>query len=942
MSKTQHTAAEVLEGLKTRGRKTNQERATKSTHKKLHHVVVVRQSAARALEGDSELTEFDKMAQMTLDRADTRDLPGATVIRPLASDLVRNNARGAQLREQLNFAPIYDPANPREVVGFFAIFEGDDTDGQTLSIGYVLAVYSAAKTTIKVSEDDLVSIDNAFSNAIAQIVHRHKVRNIHIGPFHRLVRHKKAAEQLETNLIENRTVIHCDTGAIDLGTESGKDTYTLNALIGEKQYVGTVQSLTNGAHSLAEFGKWPKGDTQLPAAGYKFRSENEPTPVPDLDQVELVRDVITWAADPKISNREIAERLAEKHNWGSGVARSRNGEKTTIADLRYPEAAVVTLLRKGLGLWLSGHYDYEVTIPHHLATEKLRTVAQEQIRAAENDEETRGPRRVTYRIDFHHEDLPGGQWADKDLIEKALVVRFAPQARKSTGRAASSNDRKPLAGIAEWIDGDTQWAISARHADNYLVKTRPLTDATDKNGNRVGWLDKERGLRAVLNPAEVHEAIALAAVAHLEEGDLGWSRAAVSLTGEGLADADAERIPTLIVEIDAADKRVSDLEFDYEIARADRLVEVARQRLRELEEARRTVKDLHDRLAAAQNALGERRLLDADTKGNAHGLAATFAALASVQREAPPALNEILRHTLADLRARVSEDGQSVEIVFGVRVTSTDGPITLGPITATVKNRAKNIEAGRGAALVAAIFRDGKSIDEAATAHGYGVVQNASRRVHAELVAAGLIPSRELRAAAIDCPIPETKRVIWEAYLAATEGRTFTVPAGIDPAFAAHVLTVYNDADRRWVRAWATGEHTTARSAIKAATIGGETGMRWTDLLAILEPDSTPGRLRQVSDELTNGKGSNFGGPKRLSFDAVLRRSDPWHGHADRRVWVRDCPYCGTQTLDHVLRVPEIPGGLICSTCRHTPSLPTVTFPAGYLTEWAGHRGDPR
>jgi hypothetical protein len=942
MKTTEQTADAILEGL-AKGRTRNRGRVTdtpaKVKHKRLPHVVVVRQSAARALEGDSELTEFDKMAQMTLDRSDTRSLPGATVIRPLAADLVRSNARGAQLREQLNFVPIYDPANPRDVVGFFGIFDGEDENGNGVSVGYVLAVYSAAKTTIKVSEDDLVSIDNAFSNAIAQIVHRHKVRNIHIGPFHRLVRHKKAAEQLETNLIENRTVIHCDTGAIDLGTEGGKDAYTLNALIGEKQYVGTVQSLTNGAHSLAEFGKWPKGDTQLPAAGYKFRADNDPTPVPDLNQRDLVRDVITWAADEKLTVREIADLLAEKHGWGSGVARSRNGEKTTVADLRYPEVAVTNLLRKGLALWISGVYDYEVAIPHHLATEKLRTVAQEQIRAAE-DEENRGPRRVTYRIDFHHEELPGGEWIEKALIEKALVVRFAPRARKATGRAASRSNRKPLAGVAEWIDGGTQWTISARHAENYIVKNRPAADAFDKNGNRVGWLENERSIEAVLNPAETHLAIAAAAVAHLERGGLSWSRASVSLSGPAGAEQDADRIDTIAEEIAAADKRVSDLEFDYEIARADRLVEVARQRLRELEEARRVVTELHDRIAAAQNALGERRLLDAEAEGNAHGLAATFAALAQVEREAPAALNELLRHTLTDLRAVLVDGGLGVELRFGIRVASTDGPITLGPVTAKVTNRRRAVAEVRHENLVALIFRDGKTVAEAAAEHGYTVIQNAARRVHAELLDAGIIPSREMRAAALDCPVGETKLVIWEAYLAATESRAFKVPAGIDPAFAAHILDVYGAADRRWVRAWANGEHNTARAAVKAAKVSGADGMRWNDLIAILEPNSTPGRLRQVNDELTNGKGANFGGAQRLTFDAILRRSETWHRHSERRVWVKDCPYCGNQTLDHVLRVPEIPGGLLCSTCRHTPSLPTVTFPETYLVEWSGHRGD--
>ncbi len=936
MKKTITTADEILATL-DRPRRAAEKAPARATHKKLRHVVIVRQSAERALEGDTELNEFDKMAQMTLDRSDTRDLPGAQSIRAIASDLVRNNARGAQLREQLNFVPIFDPNKARDVVGYFAIVDGEDENGVGISVGYVLAVYSAAKTTIQVGEDDLVSIDNAFSNAVAQIVHRHKVRNIHIGPFHRLVRHKKAAEQLETNLIENRTVIHCDTGPIDLGTETGRDHYTLNALIGEKQYVGTIQSLTNGAHALAEFGKWPKADTQLPAAGYKFRSETDPTPVPDLDQLDLVRDLITWAADENVTNREIADRLAAKYAYGSGVAKSRAGDATTIADLRHPETAVVNLLRRGLPLWLSGTYEYDVAIPHHLATEKLRTVAKEQVRTAE-DGENRGTRRVSYRIDFHHDELPGGEWIDRETIERALVVRFAPRARKATGRAASRGQRKPLAGVAEWTIGEEQWTVSARHAANYLVKARPVADAFDANGNRLGWLDGERNVRAVLNPGETHRAIADAAVAHLDRVDaLSWSRSGVVVSLDG-ADVDADRIPQLAAAVEKVEKRIADLEFDYEIARADRLVETARARLRDLEDARRELKETQDRIAAAQNALGERRLLDAEAAGNAHNLAATFAALHGVELDAPAALNDLLRHTLADFRATIVDDGLAVELSFGVRVSSTDGPIVLGPVTVRVTNRARKVSEVRHEALVAAVFRDGMTLDEAAAAHGYTVAANASKRLHREL--AELIPNSELRAAALACPVAETKLVLWHAYEANREGKAFRVPAGIDLAFAQHVLDVYGDANRGWVRAWASGSHVTARAAVEAVKISGDAGMKWDDLIDILEPGSTRGRRRLVSDELTTGKGSGFGSEHAIVFDPVLDRSEKWHGrNGDRRVWVRECPYCGERTLSHVLRVPEVPGGLVCRSCRHTPSLPTVTFPEGYLTDWPGHRG---
>ena len=187
------------------------------------HLVIVRESSYKAISADADLSEFEKMSQQVLDRPDVRSLPGADTIRALAVDIVRPGHRSREIREQLGSEPIMDG---RVVVGH-RIRVADTV--------YILAVFSAAKTKMKV-EDDLISIENSFSDAVARTVERHKIRSLHTGPFHRLVRHKKASEKLETALQKNRTTVQYAGGDIEMGTEAGDLNWTLQVLMAVAQY----------------------------------------------------------------------------------------------------------------------------------------------------------------------------------------------------------------------------------------------------------------------------------------------------------------------------------------------------------------------------------------------------------------------------------------------------------------------------------------------------------------------------------------------------------------------------------------------------------------------------------------------------------------------------------------------------------------------------------
>lgn len=883
------------------------------------HLIIVRESSKKAISADADLSEYQKMSQQILDRPDVRSLPGADTIRALAVDIVREDRRAREIREQL---------------GAEAIMDGRITVGHKIRVAnvvYILAVFSAAKTKMKI-EDDLISIENSFSDAVARTVERHKIKQLHTGPFHRLVRHKKASEKLETALQKNKTTVHYAGGEIEMGTEAGDMNWTLQVVIAEAQYKGTVAGLTNGAHALLEAGQWPKAESQLPAAGYKLASDTDSTVIPDPAQIDLVRDIIEWAADENLTDLDIARKLAEKHQYASGVLRARSGS-STIMDARYPATAVRNLLRKGLPLWETGTYTYETEIPQHMESAKLRGGTLARV------EERNGIRIASFDLDFGHQHLPEGRWADPETIERAKTLRAsAPGAQaKPVGRAAAGSDRKPLSGIAEWTEGDTQYRLTSRHKEQYRIVARDAKLATDSNGRTTGWATEDYDtVLAAIDPAETHRAIADAIIEALDTGGVQWARTAAGPSDIDTAGAE-ELLARLTGKADDLTRALANAEQDYELAREIGATETMKDRLQATESLRRQLTEAREEIARKQGSISDLRELAEGTKVDAAAIAAAMAKLAGTEKASDPAFNEHLRELLVDLQAKPAEDGLTVTLTTRLRIQSSDGQLIVGPISATVKNRQRKLADQRSTALFEKVFRDGQRFETAAREVGYTDLEAARRRLRAQLEDTGIVQTKGLRSAALNAPHPDVRRIIWAEHEARRTGRPFRTPKGIPAAYAQHVRATYTSRTQ-WAQYWCD-DATATQTAVDIAAEHGPEGIRWDDLIDRLATQNPDAVSRHALAELTLGRGA--GHANRIAFEPALDRDELWHRHnKKRKIRARTCPHCDKQTLTHIVRAPEVPGGIICTECRRTAGGDrSIRMPDWYLERWVGPRG---
>lgn len=112
------------------------------------------------------------------------------------------------------------------------------------------------------------------------------------------------------------------------------------------------------------------------------------------------------------------------------------------------------------------------------------------------------------------------------------------------------------------------------------------------------------------------------------------------------------------------------------------------------------------------------------------------------------------------------------------------------------------------------------------------------------------------------------------------------------------------------------------------------------DAVQSLGGSATPNQLRQQDIDRNHIHRFSKQGPEVMATPAVRRVGDWKKGPANqpRKVALVQCPHCcGYAT--HVMRVPEIPCGLLCPDCRRMPTQSSPVFPNQYFElEVSGHR----
>ena len=867
------------------------------------------------------------------------DIPGVELILEHGTLWLDNTPEGDALRASVNAEAIYAGSSGRRLIGWKFNIEG------TLAF---FSLYSAA--------EDNVEGTNDFTNALTSIILDHAIEHLYTGPFTRVARDESHGNELIKAGEKTGLIIHgVGFRDINLGTVEGQKEARKKVSAAADDRDQVVERLHGGVSNILAAGGLPTSDRNIPGIGYTFREVTPGmrkldrftvVPLIDKETIALVRDFVKWSGQD-LTAYQVAEKMATKHGWGSRTLRRRlRDEKATVLDSRYPAEAVENLW-KFLPTLLSGKYLLDQSFP--MAEDLINWDLRQRGRV----EVIQGNVHWVGDVDFHNELLPGGQWCNPAIIQAAIDKRLTQKpASNVTGGAASSKPRKPLMGVSEWQDAAWQWTIAGSKREQYHLLRRPLDQATRADGRRLGWAPFEKhndAIAAGMDPGTLHRALGEAIIDALETSGVEWRRTSVRRKVDPGAFVSPE-------QLDGAKQRLADAEQQSRIAGYTyaRAVELA---VKDDSPANRAGVDLalSDRNTANQELADARDALvalqgDYDTQGPISGevevevgnLAAALAELLETEHAGPASLAKTLRKMLSGFTASISDDLLTVTVQTSLRVETSEGIVVLGPVEVSVPNIQRKMKTHRGDVLWEVTMRDGLTVEEAAERIGYTDITFVRRRLHERLVDTGLLASKGLRAALIDCPIPEVRKVLWAELQARENGKAFRAPKGIDPAWAAHVRSVYLE-DREWMRAWASDTHYWSRLAIEQVQAAGEKGMLWDTLLEQLVPGSKRNGAdgnRELIVELVNGKGSVGRGMQMARvWSPALRRSDEWHRHADRRVWVHDCPFCETATLDQVLRVPEVPGGLLCSSCRRAPTLPSVVFPEAYLKPWVGPRG---
>ncbi|OIQ77490.1 hypothetical protein GALL_408130 [mine drainage metagenome] len=161
------------------------------------------------------------------------------------------------------------------------------------------------------------------------------------------------------------------------------------------------------------------------------------------------------------------------------------------------------------------------------------------------------------------------------------------------------------------------------------------------------------------------------------------------------------------------------------------------------------------------------------------------------------------------------------------------------------------------------------------------------------------------------------------------------LPEDLDPLWIQEIAAVYLQPEWNWVaKSWASGDATWARRLVAwihryhGDDIGVELNIA-RDQMGLSD--------MQIYSLLSRGEGSYKSAALGNSAPIEYTTTNTKHAFSPKPKSIRimACPHCGSRELPHILRVPELPDGLLCSTCRRPPAS-KIIFPVEYLLPWVG------
>ena len=811
------------------------------------------------------------------------------------SRILRTDADGTELRSHLGAEALY----------------GDDGSSNkptawAINIGRCRVIYALASA----GKTDSTGLENSWVNVLAEEIRTNIPTHLYTGPFSRLVRNRDVSAPLVVALRVTGTRVHCleSREGFLVNNDSGSMLWHAFVASAHSEWVSTLTRLQTGFIFHTKQGKWAQGGP-IPVIGYKRVTETQGGPslvAPDETQRALVRTIIEAAA----SGLSEDEALKKISNAGarSRKPRGKGVEQPLLADLGDFRSAVRRVWQH-LPTYLSGEY-----VSHRANTVpglvECLGVPVQRDRQGDNGY-------FQFRIPF---GIPEGGWCDEETLKLAIKRRLGKR-QKEGGKGNPLEFIKPLTGLGSYIIDGYEYRLMGDDT-TYQVRRRPH-QPTD-SGVFKGFAQYESDLVGRFTIVGLHNTVAslLRSLVLEVNSDLICAHQVEPKPAE-LEDLlnraeEASRVATRMREFAGSATDIE--EQDAYRAQASEQLGLARSLHQQHKELLST-QDRQVAFADTSQILAAAELLDRSSGGE------------------PPALRRALRRVIGNMRIDTAINEPLAQVSLTAIVRTDFGAITLGPVTRSILNTAgtKRVKPspGKESERNIRLAHDLLMSDPKSSVRDVLNLQGRAERRRLSSVLQSLLPNPQAASALLDCPIPEVQRVVLNEVFTEYGYSRLALPDDLDPLWVQEIAAIYLQPTWDWnKKSWASGDATWARRIISWVHryYGDENGVSVSlarDQLGVSEPQMYSLLCSDVRRYRTILR-------SRLTpIEYVQNYKKYTTSKEPRRLRLMLCPHCGTRELPHILRVPELPDGFLCSTCRRPPSS-KIVFPPQYLQPWVG------
>ncbi len=685
-------------------------------------------------------------------------------------------------------------------------------------------------------------------------------------------------------------------------------------------------ALYNGNLNHLAANKWEKPEAVLPL-GYRFRREVNAEGVTTIVKGEVVADITHRAA-----LQELAEMASAGSTWNAVGRRAaelevplRNlaGRGKSFASLHeYALSRAAKILLGNptyISLWRTG----TMVVRRNSPVEGALKIRGHQLSFDEGATVGHVDTQVTW-------PLPDGGWGVADEVWDRLLDRLdreadrAARIKTSAGMSTSDIARRAFSGSPTWAIGDYEYRLVPDSPTAYHLRRRDAKDGRDSEGRPRGWIYAEGEALATFHSLALHASVSLAleaALTKLADTDTVVGTIPVT-TPNTRRHVEYEKLVSNLTsaadELDQTALAFDELAVKAQMlgreAQVDAYIEHAATHRADAQAKREEA----DRLRAVSESEPdidsvEPVVLDLSSP------AVVAVALRRFPQHVPASLVDSLV-TLGiteSLRVELSNDESMGHWSATCRVPVIgENEIAVIEISGVVPNSAPPPGARFGErrsfteSVVRQFLVEQMDLNAIAATH-HRKAAWVRKQVHGWLRSHG-VTANGLAAAAMQCPIEETRRAIYVA----CSGDASTV-ADLAPAFVEHVKKTYlgTKGMTNWIPGSMRGQRqllatlvTTSNGSAIKHDIAASMGLTARDVAAIARGWSKIGSVVE-----------------RVGFQEMRLRRCP---HPD----------CSGHPgyLAQYLVTPETPDGLLCTSCRRTPESADVVYPADYLLPWEG------